>query len=130
MKKRLPRINVVLAIASLIVAILTWLFPFGPAGPSPFSFKPSPPTQDTATLVTVSSFTLTPYYTNTQTLPVYTTITFTPTAALAESGTLPTALTAGPRPGTYTMQTGEFINCIARRFNVDFYELLALNGLF
>ena len=32
-------------------------------------------------------------------------------------------------PGTYTLQQGEFPYCIARRFNVDPAELLALNGL-
>ncbi len=33
------------------------------------------------------------------------------------------------RPATYTLQAGEFPYCIARRFNVDPDELLALNGL-
>lgn len=33
------------------------------------------------------------------------------------------------RPSTYTLQKGEFPFCIARRFNVDPDELLALNGL-
>jgi LysM repeat protein len=40
----------------------------------------------------------------------------------------PTVQTA--RPGTYTLQEGEFIFCLARRFNVDPDETLALNGLF
>ena len=56
----------------------------------------------------------------------------TPTATLAVSGTLgtlPTAQPAGPRPATYTLQNGEFVFCIARRFNVDPDETLALNGL-
>lgn len=56
--------------------------------------------------------------------------TNTPTATLAVSGTLPTALPAGSRPSTYTLQHGEFVFCIARRFNVDPDETLALNGLF
>ena len=30
----------------------------------------------------------------------------------------------------YTLQNGEFVFCIARRFNVDPDEILALNGLF
>lgn len=34
------------------------------------------------------------------------------------------------RPATYTLQKGEFIYCLARRFNVDVKETLALNGLF
>ena len=33
------------------------------------------------------------------------------------------------RPATYTLQRGEYPYCIARRFNVDPNELLALNGL-
>lgn len=33
------------------------------------------------------------------------------------------------RPSTYTLQKGEFPFCIARRFDVDPDELLALNGL-
>lgn len=33
------------------------------------------------------------------------------------------------RPSTYTLQKGEFPFCIARRFNIDPDELLALNGL-
>ena len=55
----------------------------------------------------------------------------TPTSTLAVSGTLiNTALPAGPKPATYTLQNGEFVFCIARRFNVDPDETLALNGLF
>jgi LysM repeat protein len=38
--------------------------------------------------------------------------------------------TATPgRPATYTLQTGEFPYCIARRFNVNPDDLLSLNGL-
>jgi LysM repeat protein len=33
------------------------------------------------------------------------------------------------RPATYTLQSGEFLYCIARRFDVDPDALLALNGL-
>jgi LysM repeat protein len=33
------------------------------------------------------------------------------------------------RPGSYTLQKGEFPYCIARRFNVNPQELLSLNGL-
>ena len=53
----------------------------------------------------------------------------TSTATLAVSGTLSTALPAGSKPATYTLQNGEFVFCIARRFNVDPDEILALNGL-
>jgi LysM repeat protein len=65
-----------------------------------------------------------------------------PTDTPEESGTTsgePTATpnvapvvvaTATPgRPATYTLQAGEFPYCIARRFNVDPADLLALNGL-
>jgi LysM repeat protein len=37
--------------------------------------------------------------------------------------------TPGPRPAYYILQVGEFPYCIARRFNVDPKELLALNSL-
>jgi LysM repeat protein len=37
--------------------------------------------------------------------------------------------TEGKPPSTYTLQKGEFPFCIARRFNVNQAELLALNGL-
>jgi len=33
------------------------------------------------------------------------------------------------KPGSYTLQKGEFPYCIARRFNIDPAELLSLNGL-
>jgi LysM repeat protein len=39
-----------------------------------------------------------------------------------------TATPGGP-PATYTLAEGEFVYCIARRFNVDVNELLTLNGL-
>jgi LysM repeat protein len=37
--------------------------------------------------------------------------------------------TQGGLPSSYTLQGGEFPFCIARRFNVNQYELLSLNGL-
>ena len=58
--------------------------------------------------------------------------TFTATLAVAQtpqSGPTATLIPAGSRPGTYTLQNGEYPYCIARRFNVDPEELLALNGL-
>jgi LysM repeat protein len=48
------------------------------------------------------------------------------------TGTTPVIVvpTATPgRPATYKLHTGEFPYCIARRFNVDPDNLLALNGL-
>jgi len=59
--------------------------------------------------------------------------TFTSTATLAVSGTssgpLPTSVPVGTRPSTYTLQPGEFVFCIARRFDVDPDQILSLNGL-
>jgi len=60
----------------------------------------------------------------------------TPTATLAVSTGQPgvtsqPAATSVPgvRPATYTLQSGEFPYCIARRFNVNPEQLLAANGL-
>ncbi len=53
-----------------------------------------------------------------------------PTATQAPSATslpVPTATPGLPR--TYTLQAGEFPFCIARRFNVNQYELLNASGL-
>jgi LysM repeat protein len=41
--------------------------------------------------------------------------------------TAPTTITS--RPATYTLQSGEYPYCIARRYNVDPGELLSLSGL-
>jgi LysM repeat protein len=41
----------------------------------------------------------------------------------------PTFSGGGARPGSYTLQEGEFPYCIARRFNVNPDELLTLNGI-
>ena len=40
-----------------------------------------------------------------------------------------TSVPSGSRPSSYTLQTGEFPYCIARRFNVDPDQLLSINGL-
>jgi LysM repeat protein len=57
----------------------------------------------------------------------------TPTATLAVAATNQvtnsTPVPVGSRPATYTLQEGEFPYCIARRFDVDPDQLLALNGL-
>lgn len=67
--------------------------------------------------------------------------TATATSVLPPTGTPGTQTTAyvtpsGPaitqivgRPASYTLQPGEYPYCIARRFDVDPQELLALNGL-
>ncbi len=51
------------------------------------------------------------------------------TPAVLPATPLPAITPAVGRPATYTLQPGEFPYCIARRFNVDPNELLALNGL-
>jgi LysM repeat protein len=58
----------------------------------------------------------------------------TPTSTLAVAVTnsnqvVNTSVPVGSRPTTYTLQTGEFPYCIARRFDVDPDQLLTLNGL-
>ncbi len=45
------------------------------------------------------------------------------------AGPTATTIPAGSKPATYTLQQGEFVYCIARRFNVDPDEVLSLNGL-
>lgn len=61
----------------------------------------------------------------TSTLPVFQAVTPFPTVErLAVSTPEP-----GSTPSTYTLQVGEFPYCIARRFNVNPDELLALNNL-
>jgi len=59
----------------------------------------------------------------------------TPTATMAlSSGSSstsqpPATSVPGTRPATYTLQAGEFVYCIARRFNLNPDETLSLNGL-
>lgn len=50
----------------------------------------------------------------------------TPVPAVVPTQLIPIA---GPNPATYALQKGEHPFCIARRFNVDQYELLKVNGL-
>jgi len=62
------------------------------------------------------------------------TTTPAPTTVVSVNGTLyPATVGAPPVPGnapaTYTLQQGEFIYCIARRYNLDPIELLRLNHL-
>jgi LysM repeat protein len=47
--------------------------------------------------------------------------------ALPTNTPLPTVQTT--RPATYTLKEGEFVFCLARRFNVDPDDILSLNGL-
>ncbi len=52
----------------------------------------------------------------------------TPTV-IVQAPTTPGPTPVVTRPATYTLIKGEFPFCIARRFNVNQYELLNLNGL-
>ncbi len=51
------------------------------------------------------------------------------TTAVIPVGPSATLLPAGVRPASYTLQSGEHPYCIARRFNTDPTDLLAMNGL-
>jgi LysM repeat protein len=61
----------------------------------------------------------------------------TPTATLAVASTnavstsqaINTSVPVGSRPATYTLQQGEFVFCLARRFDVNPDQILSLNGL-
>ena len=58
----------------------------------------------------------------------------TPTTTLAVASTnqgqaVNTSVPVGSRPATYTLQEGEFVYCLARRFDVDPAQILSLNGL-
>lgn len=60
----------------------------------------------------------------------------TPTNAIATTpvpvtpgGPTTTPVPPGVRPANYTLQSGEFPYCIARRFNVDPDQLLSMSGL-
>ncbi|MGE5373775.1 MAG: LysM peptidoglycan-binding domain-containing protein [Bacteroidota bacterium] len=70
-------------------------------------------------------------------LPTNAVTTPTATMALSVGSTVlpgntslpPATSVPGTRPATYTLQAGEFVYCIARRFNVDPDQTLAINGL-
>jgi LysM repeat protein len=55
--------------------------------------------------------------------------TSTATLAVVPNGPTAAPIPAGTHPASYTLQNGEFVYCIARRFNVDPDEVLALNGI-
>jgi LysM repeat protein len=52
-----------------------------------------------------------------------------PVGTISATMALPTSGPAGPRPAEWTLRSGEFPYCIARRFDVDPSALLSLNGL-
>jgi LysM repeat protein len=55
--------------------------------------------------------------------------TATATLAVVPNAPTATSLPVGSRPASYTLQPGEFVYCIARRFDVDPDAILALNGI-
>ncbi|HLO33065.1 MAG TPA: LysM peptidoglycan-binding domain-containing protein, partial [Anaerolineales bacterium] len=63
----------------------------------------------------------------TPTLPQSPTLRATATQTLLEPTLTP--VPTNSRPATYTLQKGEYPYCIARRFNLDPGELLALNKI-
>lgn len=61
--------------------------------------------------------------------PAVTASTATLAVGTQPVGTLPTSAPVGSRPSEWTLRSGEFPYCIARRFDVDPSALLSLNGL-
>jgi LysM repeat protein len=55
--------------------------------------------------------------------------TATATLAVVPNAPTSTSIPVGSRPASYTLQPGEFVYCIARRFDVDPDAILALNGI-
>jgi len=66
---------------------------------------------------------------STPTNAVPTTPVVVPAVTLTPGGPTLTPLPPGARPTTYTLQKGEFPYCIARRYDINPNELLALNGI-
>ena len=78
-------------------------------------------------IATTPSPTITPFNTNSPTpSPTLDPFFLTLTPPVVPTFITPTT---GPRPLYYTLQSGEFPYCIARRFNIDPRELLAINNL-
>ena len=63
------------------------------------------------------------------TTPVVVTAAPVTAAAVTSAASYTTPVPSGVRPGSYTLQEGEFPYCIARRFNVDPDALMSMNGL-
>jgi LysM repeat protein len=88
-----------------------------------------------APITTVSTATLaagvTPLAVTATNTPLVSSVNPTATATLAVVPNAPTAtsIPVGSRPASYTLQPGEFVYCIARRFDVDPDAILALNGI-
>ena len=73
--------------------------------------------------------TATPLVSTNPALSATTTLAVAGTPNSSQSGPLPTSAPVGTRPAEYTLHSGEFPYCIARRFDVDPEALLTLNGL-
>lgn len=152
-----PKYLLVLAIAALMISSCTMSYPGADATPIPTNPFTKPLATDemlrvqeyatgtaiaktqqagggggpTATVTPTPQNGVVPTATNTQSSPAIVTATNTPGIGGSGTGTTPTP-TVGVvtgRPSQYVLQPGEFPYCIARRFNVDPDDLLALSGL-
>ena len=101
-------------------------FATGSAIAAQLTTSPGAPAASTATLAPGIT---PPAATATNTPLVSVNPTATATLAVSNSGPTATPLPAGSIPGTYTLQSGEFVYCIARRFNISPDDILALNGI-
>ena len=57
-------------------------------------------------------------------------VTITPGGSTATPYATVFAPTPSSRPATYTLQQGEFVFCIARRYDLNPDDILSLNGIF
>ena len=144
----------VIAIASLLISSCTMTYPGSTAAtptanpftnPLPTSSDPMKDVESFATATALAKTAIagggptatlgadgaTPVPTNTPLGGVGIVPSSTPGIGGSGGGDTPTSTLAPVtgRPSTYTLQSGEHPYCIARRFNVDPDELLALSGL-
>jgi len=68
--------------------------------------------------------------TNAVTTPTATLAVVSTSQAGSTSQVVNTSVPVGSRPATYTLQEGEFVYCLARRFDVNPDQILTLNGLY
>jgi len=106
------------------------VFATGSAIAQQLNTTPGAPTVASAATATLAPGVTPPAVTATNT-PAAVAVNPTATATLAVVANAPSAtqIPAGSRPASYTLQNGEFVYCIARRFNVNPDEILALNGI-
>ena len=92
----------------------------------------TPVTPVTATVGTPLTPTQTPTLGTPITIVVTTPVPATVTPGGSTSTPLSTVFVPTPvsRPASYTLQQGEFVFCIARRFNVNPDDILSMNGIF